>query len=386
MSDIGILGIMVGCIFGALRVHSPRSYFRSRFSVIVLAFLFLTILSPFFAEIYYGQPYMVGLRAIRGNFACFFFFLLCLTLRTEKDIDKFIKWVLVIALVFSGLTIIQYLVPSVKVFHAENIFGERLGFVRWYNPGMDFVMLSFFFLIGRLAFSSRRSRPRLVMLLCLLCSQVLLSQTRSVLAASYLASLSGFLFVKRARWGLWGFWISGMLACVFLVAVFMGSSVVTGSYVSNLFQSTYSEVASHEGNVGARYNQAEMFMRYGLDHPLTGSGIISPIGGVARVLRYPWQRTDLGYIILFSQFGILGLSWLLWLSTVFFRKAFRVFRLALAPKHKGIVFGVICYFVYALISFVTLPHFTTPEGMVIITSVLAVLQAVDRLSVNTARA
>jgi hypothetical protein len=348
------------------------------FSYYLFAFFAIIILSPFISYINYGQPYVVGLRAVRGSFFYIYFFVLLCGIDTPLKLLRYIKYLKITALCLTLVAILQN-VLHINVFfsnHSNEIV--RVGMNRMINPGLDIVMLVFFILIGNFIYSKKPNRIIDNVLLLILSIQILLSLTRSVIIGCLLTLVLIFIISREYKNA-----IKVSYAGVMLISCYLFFKLSFGMHsnfgmgiISDLYHLTYSEVVNAKGNVGIRLLLAQTYLKFGFENWFLGTGYISPIGSVAAIIKYPILRQDLGYIIMFSQYGLVGLIWLAGLSLSFFRKGFLLLRQSVVDEYRGIAIGLIGNFIYLLVSFITLPHFIDPDRICVVAINLALFQII----------
>jgi hypothetical protein len=206
--------------------------------------------------------------------------------------------------------------------------------------------------------------------------QIVFSLTRAVVLGCMLATILAFLLSKEyGRVVRIGFMSTMLLAFYIFIKLSLGIDSNYGfGIIADILQHTFTEIASSKGNVAIRLLQAKAYMKFGMENPIFGSGIISPIGLTGIRLDYPSARLDLGYTIFFSQYGIVGMLWLFILASAFIRKGFLILSRNIGGEHKGLVLGLVANFLFMLISFVTLPHFFDPSRITGVAITLALLQ------------
>lgn len=385
ISDIGILLMAGSTLFVLVANPAKIRFIKSAFTLIILSFILLSLLNVYFSNIYYEQSIMAGLRAIRSNLFYFIFFVVIFTLDNKEKLKKFLRWFTVLCLLLVAITFLQYAMPSVPIFHTEisGIFEQRFGFYRLINPGLDLVMLAYFIVIARFIQAGVPCRLPCLLTGIIFTIQFLLSQTRGYLLSLPLAMMISMTVTGKFRWLIITVW-----CFVMGVGAFQMTGLVTQqkheNFVTRLFESSITETLSRKGNVGIRYETAKVYWKYAMQHPITGTGIISPLSEIARKLKYPVLRTDLGYVVMFSQYGLLGIAWLIWLSLVYFRKVVFVYRRMHDGELKAIVFGLMSHFIFMLISFITLPHFILSTMIVTVAINMAILEVIHRLAVDAA--
>lgn len=385
ISDAGLL-LMFAVVLYAIATNPRKiNYLKSSFTPVIIGFVLLSLFNVFISNLNYEQPFSLGIRAIRTNFFYLLFFAIILTVDSREKLKGFIKWITIFCFVLIGFTMLQYAMPGTHIFHIDNtgIFEKRSGMSRYINPGLDMVAFACFIAIARFI-QSGVSWELSGVITGLICSlQILLSQTRAYLLSFPVAMMISMAATGKMRWlviTLWCF-VMGVGTYVMMGQV---NPDMSGNLLTKLYASSYSETISQRGTVGQRFALAQTFWKIGTEHPVTGSGVIHPFGKAAVRLRYPGLRTDLGYVIMFSQYGIIGLAWLTWLSLVYFKKVRRMYQLNLDPEMKALVMAMMTHYVFMTISFITLPHFILGAMIVTVVLNLGILEVIHRLAAESA--
>lgn len=381
LSDIGILLILLVVIYAIVTNFDKIKCLNSSFTPVIIGFMVLSLFNVYLSNLYYEQPIALGVRAIRTNLFYLLFFVVILVIDTREKLNRLVKWLVVLCLILVGFTVMQYAMPGASIFHTENegIFEKRFGLVRLINPGLDLIALACFIVIARFIQSGVPCRLSCMMNGAIFTLQILFSQTRAYLLSFPLAMMVSLTKTGKFRWLIVVVWCS-----VIGVGVLQMSEMLTGqkheNFITRLLESSVTETMSQKGNVGIRFQTAREFWKYGIAHPITGSGVINAKGKVAQKLNYPVLRTDLGYVIMFSQYGLLGIAWLVWLSAVYFRKVKLFFRKTADPELKSLVFALLTHYIFVVISFVTLPHFILGSMIVTVVLNVGILEVVHRFA------
>lgn len=385
ISDAGLLLMFIVVVY-AIGTNSRRiTYLKSSFTPVIIGFVVLSLLNIYISNINYEQPFSLGFRAIRANFFYLLFFAVILTIDNRKKLNRFIRWIMILCFILTGFTVLQFAVPGLHIFHTDNagIFEKRFGMSRFINPGLDMVAFACFIAIARFIQSGTSCGLSCMITGAIFSLQIMLSQTRAYLLSFPAAMMISMTVTGKFRWLMITSWCFVMGSGTFILLGQVNPNM-SSNFLTKLYESSYSETMSQHGTVGQRFAQAQSFWKIGMEHPVNGSGVISPLGKAAIRLNYPVFRTDLGYVIMFSQYGILGIAWLVWLSLVYFRKVRHIYRLNTDSALKALVLALMTHYVFMVISFVTLPHFILGAMIVTVVLNLAILEVVHRLAAESA--
>ena len=385
VSDAGMLLMIFVIVCEIGRNPDKIKYLNSSFTPVIAGFVILSLFNVLVSNLNYEESLALGFRWIRSNFFYLFYYVVILLVDTPEKLGRLVKWLMVLCLILVGFTVAQYAMPGMTIFHNPDndwIFEKRFGLFRLINPGLDMVMLCFFIVIARFIQTGASCRIPCIVTGTVFSLQILLSQTRAYLLSLPLALMVSLAVTGKIRWLIVTAWC---LAIV--VGVSQMSELLTGQKYENLLtrllESSVTETVKKQGDVGIRYQTARVFWKYAMEHPITGTGAISPQGTVARRLNYPFLRTDLGYVIMFSQYGLLGIAWLIWLSAVYFRKVGLVYRRITDPELKALLFALFTHYLFMVISFVTLPHFILSIMIVTVALNIGMLEVIHRLNTES---
>lgn len=374
--DIGIMFCFL-YLAGSILVNSNRyKFFLNSFSYLLLAFFTIIVFSPLVSFINFKQPYIEGFRAIRGSFFYVYFFVLLAGINTQTKLLNYIRYLKILAVILTLITVAQYFF-GLNIFHPNNSLDiGRLGMSRMLNPGLDIVTLMFFILLGGLICNNKFFSIFDKSLLVLFSLQIVFSLTRSVVFGCIFSTIIALVISREYKNAFKICFAGVMVSSMYLfIKLSMGIHSDFGiGILSDLFHLTFDEITKVKGNVALRVTQAETYLKFGYENWFFGSGYISPIGRVAIKLKYPFERQDLGYIIMFSQYGLVGLIWLTSLTIVFFKKGFRMLWSGINGVYRGIALGLVANFIFMMISFITLPHFIDPNRISVVAINLALLQ------------
>jgi len=116
-----------------------------------------------------------------------------------------------------------------------------------------------------------------------------------------------------------------------------------------------------DASIRDRFMQAEMYMHYFKKYPICGAGTLA-FGSPLSKKYGLYNTSDLGYLKLLCEYGLIGMAWLVWLFVFVFRKSkVKLNDLnsmeGLPDIYSGIIYGTRFFYLYVLISMLTLPHF-----------------------------
>ena len=375
--------LIFGIIAISILYQPDRAMFKSKFTLPVMSSIILIFISSYVAYVYYNQPLIYGIRALRWYLYYFFFFALIALIDTPQKLNRFLTYLNILSVILIILVLIQYTFPQLTIFHYEKLWKIRGGRYRFLNPGLHIVVFCYFILLANVITVPIKNNIKKIGLLALFLLQIILSQVRAVIIGILAVSPMMFLFLKRfSKLAI----VLGLIIyslCTLSLPYFIGitKSTYKDNFLAKLLISAYTDIINVSGTVEVRYNLGKELINLALKHPITGSGVISPASDVFKKMKYSkfLLTTDLGYILFFSRHGLIGLCWLLWLSFIFFFQSYKVYQELKIEKYKILLVGVIAHFVYVLITFVTLPHFTFKRRIILIALNLALVEIIPRL-------
>ena len=357
--------------FASLTVVFRRN---TQASLIVLSFCLLLVLGIVMARAHFGQSIFTGFLKLRDNFNIILVFILFLLIDNEKDLSFVVRGLSLIVCVVGVLSVIQYFIPNVHIFSGKDIEGIysgtkllRLGSYRLYFPAASLAVLLFCYTAGEIIIIDN---PKFFYLKCtfllFLFTLFFMQQTRARLLTLSVVSLIAIFMGKKVRYKI----VATALVCLLVMIQLLFFSIsghgiisLKNSRIYKLTQTVFSVFdKKQEASIRDRFIQAEMYTSYFQKYPICGAGTLA-FGSPLSKKYGLYNTSDLGYLKLLCEYGLVGMTWLVWLFIYVFRKS----RVNLGDMNSlkdlpdiymGIMYGTRFFYLYVLVSMLTLPHFS----------------------------
>lgn len=367
VSDVGLLILFMSLAYYAVFKGRVAPLWNG-FSIYIYAYLCLVLLQAGIAAMRYPQGVLDGVIVARHQFYYLFFPLVLMALDSDQRIERFLNTLTAVGLGVIVLSLINY--SGITLFHYKwaDGHGLRSGIVRAFIPGMSLIVLTALWQFNRYVQSNRLYHKSVGGLLVFLVA-ILFRQTRGRILATGL-TMGLMLYVKRRIAQL------SVLSCVLLLSIGILALTKYESVASELAQQTYRDVVEGEGTVGDRLLQVEQTLELIKEYPLLGTGGLvlradSNAGYSNRYLESLAYASDLGYVTWVKFYGFVGVLMLIYQITIFYAARRRA-RGASALDRAFSDFASYHY-VAILISTLTIPYFTEPAGIVMLTLTWALL-------------
>ena len=365
VSDLGLL--LTFLMAGSFFVRSQhRNLVANPVALMVIAYLFLTLIQVVSATYNYHQPIMSGLIQSRHQFYYLSYFVFLLALDTDEKVEKFMGYMMKIAIFIVIISVINYFGPT--LFHhpwAEG-HGIRSGIKRAFLPAMNIIGLAFIWWLTRYVARVPGYRKDGYGVL-LMFAALLFRQTRGRVIAATLASF--WIFFREGRMRL----LVGMIVAALLgggvMAMILGENILVGS-----FETAYTDVTEEEGTWVGRIKQIENSLETFLEHPWIGTGarFIRQQAGVTtdqKTLEDAYQG-DLGWPHWLKNYGILGTVWVIALTIVVLRKSAENRR----KNPSDVISRFAEYnFIHIMIGMMTINYLVKVDGILVLCLGLAML-------------
>lgn len=364
-----------------------RTVFFNRFSFLIFLLLFLVIFHIPYAVLKYSITYSDAIIASRKFFLYLNFFVFLDILKDEKDIRRLINCLIAISIISILLGLINYL--GIKVLYNERWTPEdsqviRSGVERAYFPAYWVIVFTSLYTLARYLHLKKVS-PVYPLYTACSAGAIFFRQTRMVIGAYAIVAAFNIItrLNKRKAWIL--FAISG-LAMVYLI-----SNLHTSQIITSLYEKTDGELTETTGTWGARVEQFKVAWELFGKNTLLGSGSSALRTNIdayhykthrdaTRMVTYGYSA-DLGYATWMKNFGLAGLLVLFFLGFTAWKYNRRLVIAQIAPDIAGLINN---YFIYVLISFITINHLGHHKGIPLITIAMAILQSLhSKLEVDT---
>jgi hypothetical protein len=338
------------------------------------------------ANIFFHQPFFNGLLFLRDNFIYLLFFTFLVLIDSEEKLRVFIKLSVLLITCVALLAIIQKCFPQAPIFNYRFIGEERysdirhlrLGDYRLFFPHMSFTFLFYFIMLADLLHTGfdKKCLFKLFFVILIIFS-VISTATRVHLITMTIVTTVAFLTSRKKILKITGIilLITGISIQALSLAV---SKKGIGMFEENkLSQIILSAKNVNEGSIAGRLFQHDMYMKNFLKSPVLGVGTLRYNSKILEVYRKHkfYYNNDLGYSKMLAEYGLVGMAWLLWVYIYIFKKTRKISRISFSGNAilypVIIARGVWLFFLYIVISSLTLPHFI--EGYRIVPIVLSLV-------------
>ncbi len=312
--------ILCVCIFALFFLNKMGTIFDSKFYSYgkMIAFLYvLGVLSSIQAMRLHGQSLAQGLlpqRFVLGGFALYFI-IMYLNNNRHSFLDIVEKTFCFLGYVEMFLYIVQYLVID-KIIFLNMQISNRLGGVRL-NLGAIAIPYIIFKSINNMYIKKKIEFKDLILFILGVYYTVVVSKTRSALAAYIIAFICGFLLMRRN--------VRKSIVLIVLV-IFIGALTQTELYEFFIQGLAGKDLSSQTRELGRAYYISKV-----LEHPLLGAGYINTNNAAA--VSYAGINSidigiiawvDLGFYGIAFFFGIIGLIWFIFLYGKMTIQAYRI--------------------------------------------------------------
>jgi len=374
--DIGL--VLIGITFFSLFLRkNTRIIWHQATSIFVFTFLIIVLLQVSIVAIIYRQSLIDGFIGVRHEFYYLSFFVFLGLIDTKEKIIQFFDFIFIIGTVLSILGLINY--SGIIIFHhkwAEG-HGIRAGIVRAYFPGMDIITLSLFWSLAKFIFI-KKMRPITGITTLMFFLVHFLRQTRGRLVGVAVALIAFLVYNKQFK-------VLVTLILAFSLTAGILSLTMKKNLLLSTFSSTVDDLTKKEGTWVPRMDQIRLDIQLFLKHPFIGSGTSAlRVKGnevtrkQAMKLKALRSQEDLGYTHWLKSYGVVGFVWLIFLYIHIARNIWRITRRKYLPL-EPIIFTVVGYLIFVVISFVTLPHLMRPDQIILFCLVLALLERLQEM-------
>jgi len=387
-------------IFPLFVLTMPRTFSRYKEeSMLVISFCLLLLLSCVIGHFSYGQSYTEGLLSVRRSFFWLSFFIIIPLLRDIRDVEKLIKLLTLLVWLYVVALIITKFAPGLGLIHyPKNLYDPFGGMIRFGEYRLFFpygnMTIMFFFLVLASFIRGETTSWHLAFMVSAAYA-IIASLTRGMIFPWLLGTGCAFIFggSRTVR-------VIAIVCVILLLTVQVMSGALSGHGMSFIEESSLGKTVLRGGTLGkeaGRMLQARMYLNKFLGSPLAGVGKfaigkyskIDDQGGEGTLMAYKkfgiFAGSDLGYLKILAEQGLLGIGWIIWWYSYFWRRLKQTLAKAKAlgniPQVVALCYGIACFTIYLLISGITLPHWVHPNHLTVLPLMLSVM-AVVRVRVD----
>ena len=304
-------------------------------SLLVLAFCFLMLLSCLMGQLFFPQSYLDGLFNIRRNFYWLSFFMFIPLIRNIDQAEKLLKLLTLLVGIYVFLLLLTKYFPDLGIIHyssrfynaktALKRFGESRFFFPYGNiPIMLYCIALARMLHGKMAEGAWTKIFRLTFM-AIVFYAAMSSYTRSVVFPLLLVTVFALFTSRRSMLKIAAVALAVLVISVQVLTIQMGhdSSLLQDTKLGKLI--TKADMLDSEKG---RMFQASMYMTNFMRSPLAGVGTFGigkyiNRGENAERLTYKefgfYGASDLGYLRILCENGLLGIAWVAWWFSYFYR-------------------------------------------------------------------
>jgi hypothetical protein len=359
------------------------------------------LLDPLMTQIFFGQPYVRGLVLIRQNFFWLSFFIYAALIRDLKDVDKLLR---IFVMIFGIYVVILFLTkyfPQLGLIHYDIRFYDNRGMTRFgefrlWLPFVNIPIMLYFIVLAKLLYIEKNETVLRIIyyfsFVMFIFYAVLSTSTRIYLFSLLIATLFALFSCKRPVLRFTAITIFFLFVSLQIMSMGISEGGIFGD--TKLGKMT-SEATKFDREKG-RQMMVDMFIKQFLRSPILGVGTLAT--GINKGLVYNvdnviatyrkygfFSTSDLGYPKIATENGLVGLAWVCWFLSYFYRRGKQTLTLARnhgnLPGVEALCRGSIYFVVYLAISGVTIPHFVYWSGVTILPLWLA-LMAVTRTTMQ----
>lgn len=353
-------------LYGIILITGGLYFFRKRdeneisFNKYVIAFMFIIGIALVYTLLH-GQPLRYGLGAVRYYFFILFYFVF---MSRKINVERLFKLIIIVGVILFLLNNIQYIFfGKITIFHVTRE-GERAGVLR-FLAGDYFSTFAFLIAFGE--YLKTRKKIYLGIAVYIFAITTLQGQTRMVIFGlvvtifimMYLAK-----FIDFAKLLLFG--VSSLVLVVWLLPA------IQSSIIGKLFELTKYEYSGRTGNIGVRFDTYEYYLREFVKSPLIGRGVWNDgfrENNPEDLKDKGIHLSDIGIMSVIFHFGMIGVLWLIFLFAKIYKNIFP----GKNRTYNNIQYGLIGYFIYNIITMVTLNGITTRRCIIYLALVMAIV-------------
>jgi len=353
-------------LFGIILITGVWYFFHKRdeneinFNKYVIAFMFIIGIALAYTLLH-GQPLMYGLGAARYYFFILFYFVF---MSRKINVERLFKLIIIVGAILFLLNNIQYIFfGKITIFYIIRE-GERAGVLRFLVGGY---FSTFALLITFGEYLKTRKKIYLGVAVYIFAIIALQGQTRmvvfglviTILVMMYLAK-----FIDFAKILLFG--VPTLVLVVWLLPV------IQSSVIGKWYQLTKYEFTGRTGNIGIRFDTYEYYLSEFVKSPLIGRGVWNDgfrENNPEDLKDLGIHLSDIGIMSVLFHFGMIGVLWLIFVFIKIYKNIFP----GKDRSNNNVHYGLIGYFIYNIITMVTLNGITTRRCIIYLALVMAIV-------------
>jgi hypothetical protein len=387
--------------FFAFGVFKTFSRYREE-SMMVISFCTLMLIGCLVGQFFFPQTFFDGLLNVRRNLFWLSFFVYIPLIRNLDRAESLLKLLTILVGVYVVILLLTKNFPYLGLIYYPEIYYnikgglKRFGEFRFFFPYGSIPIMFYFIVLAKMIHGTVKANGTTwffrFLFLMIVMSAVMSSYTRGVVFPVLIVSAVAFFSIKKRILKYAAVAIVTLLVSFQVLSKAMdeeGGSIIEDTKLGKMVLKT-GQLSPEEG----RKLQVTMYLTQFMRSPITGVGTFA----VTRFAKYKdvgvmqsykaygyFGASDLGYLKVLGDYGLLGIVWVIWFYTYIFLRGRQTLAKAQAlggiPTVEVLTRGLLYFTLYLLISGVTLPYWIHPLHITLLPLLLA-LMAILRVSVN----
>jgi hypothetical protein len=369
-------------------------------SWLVISFCALMLVSCLMGQLFFPQTISDGFLNLRRNFFWLSFFAYVPLIRDLDRAEKLLKALTILVGCYMVVLLVTRSIPTLGLIHfPKNVYSafgglKRFGEFRFFFPYGNIPIMLYCIALARMTHGEIEegvfTRTFRLIFLAIVFYAAMSSYTRAVVFPLLAVTVYALFTSSRNALRAAAVILPILLVCCQIMITQLGES--SSFMQDNKLGKMITKSGTLESEKGRMF-QASMYLTQFARSPLTGVGTFA-IGKYANreggeLMSYKefgfFGASDLGYLKILGENGLLGVAWVIWWFNYFFRQGRRAIAGAHEtgnpPKAAIVGRGLLFFAAYLLISGVTLGHWVHPNLITILPLALA-LMAIARKSVT----
>jgi hypothetical protein len=353
-------------LFAILPLSLLAVFFRRRrvplkFTKLLLAFYVLIAIAVLNST-FQGQPLVLGLKAAKGYYLLLFYFVF---VSQRINLQRLTQLIVLTGVLLTFLNNLQYL-----SWGSLSIFEYGREFVLERGGQMRFLMGDFFTIFAPIvalgAYLHKKHKTYLFAFIYMVATVFIQGQTRAVMFGLTITTTALFYFAQKIR-------LKALVGIsVIFVSLILAAPLFEKTIAKNIYEETVNELISGGGNVGIRYKAYDYYWNELSTQLMIGRGIWNDAYTDSNPQNMKHQGlyiSDIGIMGFLFHTGLIGFFWLVAMLFLAYNEHFKSFG-NMRPK---INYGVLGYFIFSVLTLVTLDGLTSRSNIVYLALSLTII-------------
>ncbi|RJP56865.1 MAG: hypothetical protein C4541_11305 [Candidatus Auribacter fodinae] len=391
LRDLCLLALMIPISLNIASDKQSMDLVKTPFNKYIMMIMVVVLLIIFYTMFSFDVPFASTLRMSRKYLFYLSFFVVMYYIRSEDDLKKLLKVIFLFGFIAAFLLTTQFAVGTrIQIMPYIKLEYQQLG--GFYVPrvylhgGISLIALCF----GMSLWIFQATRKKVFFYLMMLFALgSFLSFGRANWMKAFIIVVVPFLFAVKKEKSRYFIIILSLLATGFVAVVcaqLIGIDFLTPlTKLLARIQETYTEIVTRSGTFGYRLKDSAERIQYFIDRPVFGVGFLHYVAAgeslkAVMVKDLYLETIDSGLITLLVTMGSVGILLFFVVSVAFIARAFKVLKQTHKPLFRGVILGIIGYFIGGICSFITLPFFTDVYEIPQIALAFAMVEKINQLN------